>query len=287
MAAKSDWIWIETLFKKIRLPYQMTSIFLGFFVYFCFLFFSKMVNILPLNFHQQLSAISMSIIIPFMLGGIQYLVNIMKWIIMHIDAIADSNEGAIYISSKNRFISSNWRYVIMSLVILPFYIVDWITPFQGNPLEHFKEIYLPIYSIAKFHTVWGLSFDIYLQALGLFSLILLSYVLWTMFNITWILKIWENSCSYNVLDESIFNINMRITAIKSRILKALLFYFVCISLAIISYLNPSVFFSGETGILLILLLIGISFFFLGLGSIQRALKCQVEFQLDDINKLNQ
>jgi len=108
-----------------------------------------------------------------------------------------------------------------------------------------------------------------------------------MFNITWILKIWENSCSYNVLDESIFNINMRITAIKSRILKALLFYFVCISLAIISYLNPSVFFSGETGILLILLLIGISFFFLGLGSIQRALKCQVEFQLDDINKMNQ
>jgi len=264
MAANSDWIWVERFFKKIRLPYQMTSIFLGFFIYFCYLFFSKMINILPLNFHQQLSAISMSVIIPFMLGGTQYLINIMKWIIMHIDVIYDNNSSTFFfISSKNRFAGSYWRYAIMFLVILPFYVVDWISPFKGTQIEHFRELYFPIYSIEKFRSIWGLSFDIYLQAIGLFSLLLLAYVLWTMINIAWVLKDWEYLCTYNVLDQSIFNIKMRIAEIKSFILKILLFYFVCISLAIISYLNPQVFFSKETGILLILLLIGISFFFLG------------------------
>jgi len=38
---------------------------------------------------------------------------------------------------------------------------------------------------------------------------------------------------------------------------------------------------------LILLSIGISFFFLGLSSLQQILKCQVDFQLDDINKTYQ
>jgi cell division protein YceG involved in septum cleavage len=47
------------------------------------------------------------------------------------------------------------------------------------------------------------------------------------------------------------------------------------------------FFSKETGLLLILLIIGISFFFLGVGAIQQALKCQVEHELEEINKRSQ
>jgi hypothetical protein len=286
MSGKNDWLWIEALFKRFSLPYPIICVIIGILIYIGYLFFSMMINILPLNFYAQLSAVSMSILIPFMLGGIQYLLNIMVKIIADLDILSHGQKSSTYESAKRRFTNSNWRFVFIICVVAPFYLVDWIPPISGTFLEHFKETYLPIYSIPKFHTIWGLSFDIYLQALGLFALLFLSYILWIMFNIIWTLDDWKDTCCSSPLESSIFNVKMKMASIKNSILKVLLFYFSCISLAIISYLNPTVFFSKETALLLILLLIGISFFILGIGAIQKALKSQVEHELEDVNKMS-
>jgi hypothetical protein len=286
MSGKNDWLWIEALFKRFSLPYPIICIIIGIMVYIGYIFFSMMINILPLNFYAQLSAVSMSILIPFMLGGIQYLINIMVKIIADLEILSTGIKNDIYNTTKKRFTNSNWRFVFIICVVAPFYLVDWIPPISGTFLEHFEKTYLPIYSIPKFHTLWGLSFDIYLQALGLFALLLLSYILWILFNIIWTLDDWSDTCCSSPLENSIFNAKMKMASIKNSILKILLFYFSCISLAIISYLNPTVFFSKETALLLILLLIGISFFILGIGAIQKALKSQVEHELEDVNKMS-
>jgi len=287
MREDKDWLWIETLFKKIPLPYPLLCFIIGSIIYSIYILFSKMIDVLPLNFYAQLSAVSMSILIPFMLGGIQYLFDIMIRIISGIDKLSLKHEDNMYVNAKRRFVNSGWHYIFIISVVTPFYLIDWVPPLKESFLDHFKETYLPIYSISEFHTIWGLSFDIYIQLLGLFSLFLLSYILWIMFNITWTLKDWESSCCSIALEAGIFNTKMKIVSIKNSILRILFFYFSCISLAIISYLNPTKFFSKETGLLLVLLLIGISFFFLGLGAIQQALKSQVERELEEINKKSQ
>jgi hypothetical protein len=284
MRGENNWLWIEAIFKRIPLPYPILCIIIGILIYLGYIFFSMMINVLPLNFYAQLSAVSMSILIPFMLGGIQYLIDIMVKIIADLEILSTGIKNGIYNTTTKRFTNSNWRYAFIILVVAPFYLIDWIPPLGETILEHFKETYLPIYSMERFHTLWGLSFDIYLQALGLFSLLLLSYILWIMFNIIWTLDDWKDTCCSSPLENSIFNTKMKMSSIKNSILKILLFYFSCISIAIISYLNPTVFFSKETALLLILLLIGISFFILGIGAIQKALKSQVEHELEDVNK---
>lgn len=263
MQEKDNWFWVETIFQKIPLPYLIVCSIVGSLTYLIYIFFSIKIGVYPLNFYAQLSAVSMSIIIAFMLGGIQYLLNILKTIISYWDALFAESENDIYINAKNRFTDSYWRYLLIASVVLPFYLIDWIPRVKQKFLEHFIEMYLPIYSIPNFHTTWGLIFDIYIQILGIFALFLLSGILWIMFNITWTLRESRSvSCSFPPT-ACVFNTKMRIASIKSLILKVLLCYFTCISLAVISYLNPTVFFSKETALLLILLLIGILFFFLG------------------------
>jgi hypothetical protein len=284
MSRKYDWLWVEALFRRFSLPYPLVCIIIGTLIYLGNIFFSMMINVLPLPSYAQLSAVSMSILVPFMLGGIQYLLNIMVKIITMLETVSSGHKNNIYDSTKRRFNNSNWRYIFIICVIAPFYLIDWIPPISGTFLEHFELTYLPIYSMEELHNFWRLSFDIYIQALGLFALLLLSYILWIMFNIIWTLDDWSDICCSSPLESSIFNVKMKMASIKNSILKILLFYFSCISLAIISYLNPTVFFSKETALLLILLLIGISFFLLGIGAIQKALKSQVERELEDVNK---
>lgn len=276
--------WIEIFFNKIPLPYPVVCFIIGFLIYFIYLYFSSMIYILPLNFYAKLSAVSMSILIPFMIGGIQYLVNVSEKITSDVCILLGEKEDICNNKIKKRIISSKWFYIFIFLVIAPFYMVDWISPLDKSPSEHFIEMYFPIYSIDKYHNSWGLAFDAYLQVLGFFSLLLLSYILWILINIIMILKYLGKNCCIIRLESSIFNIRMKIVSIKSFIFNILLIYFLVVSLSIISYLNPTKFFSKETGILLILLLIGISFFFLGISTIQKVLKWQIELELDDINK---
>jgi hypothetical protein len=282
MSKEDAWNWAEYWFREIPLPYLMVATFIGFIIYIGYVFFGIMIHKFPFSFYAQLSAISICILMAYELAGIKYLLNIMRSILSYWSLLFPESVENICMIAKKRFTKSYWYYILLFSVIMLFYLIDWIPPSGKNLIENFMKLYLPIYSHIS-HTNWGLLFDIYTQLLSIIIFFFLAVILWIMVNITWTLRSPIISSTQSPRT-NVFTIKMRVSSIKNLILKVLTYYFICISLAIISYHNPTIFYSKETFLLMMLLLIGILFFFLGLEAIQRVLKDSVEYELDEINK---
>ena len=285
MSKEGGWIWTERIFNRIPLPYQVVSAILGLIIYVGYEFFGITINRFPLPFKANLPAIAMCIVIAYEIAGIQYLLNVMKRILSYSSSLYGISLDSISMIAEKRFRGPYWYYILVFSVVAPFYLMDWIYPSDPNLLENFKILYLPIHKM--FPTNWGVLFDIYTQLLGILELFFIAVILWIMANITWTLRSPAISASTYPLKINIFKIKMRIHSIRNSILKVLTYYFICISLAITSYVSPTKFYIKETFFLIILLLIGILFFFLGLDAIQRVLKDRVEYELDEIDKKSQ
>ena len=235
------WNWVECLFKRVPLPYYIVSTILGLIIYFGYVFFGIKIHQFPFPFYANLSAVSMCIMVAYELAGIQYLLNVMKRIFYYWSSLFEESADNICMITRKRFIGSYLYYILVLLVIAPFYLIDWIYPSEQNLLKNFMNHYLPIYSMIP--TKWGVIFDIYLQFLGILALFFLATILWIMVNITWTLRSPTISPLNYPPKMNVFSTKMRVTSIRDLILKTLTYYFICISLAIISYLNPMIFFA--------------------------------------------
>lgn len=107
-----------------------------------------------------------------------------------------------------------------------------------------------------------------------------------MSNILWLLNEISNEPYNHFIKIDRFNIDMigGLKPILDLILKILIFYLLCVTLAIISYVSPFSLFSYESFFLVILLLIGVAFFVIGLIMIRKLLKGRIE---EEINKINE
>jgi hypothetical protein len=287
MSKEDNLNWVESLFNRIPLSYPIVSLIIIFVLYMVFAFISYMLDKDRPHLLAHLLALSMCITIAYQLGGIQYLMNTMKKIFFYWDSLFCETGCYDYIEYKERFMGSNLYFVLILLTIVPFYLIDWIPPFGSDLKTHFFELYLPVYSVQQYHNMWGLLLDVFDQTLGFLIIFLLAIIIWIMTNITWLLCGPKYIHGNYIPKINIFSTKMRVLSIRSSILKVITYYFICISLATASYFNPMEFHIKEIGILLIFLLVGIIFFFLGLNAIQQVLKSQVEFELDKINKMDQ
>jgi hypothetical protein len=297
--------WVESLFNRIPLPYPIVSLIIIALLYLIYAFVRYMIDKDWQHMFAHSLAYFMCITIAYQFGGIQYLINIMKKIFFYWSSLFRETDDDDRIKYKERFMGSNLYFVLVFFIIVPFYLIDWIPPIGRDLKTHFLELYLSVYSSPPFHNIWGLLFDIYAQTLGFLMLFLLAIIIWIMINIIWTLR--GPNCIYSncIPKINVFSTKMRIISIRTLILKVITYYFICISLIIVSYMNPKSWlnlisplnfmfnlnttelYNKEIFILLILLLVGIIFFILGLNSIQRVLKCQVEFELEKINKMDQ
>jgi len=130
-----------------------------------------------------------------------------------------------------------------------------------------------------------LLFDIYYDILGILVLLLLATVLWIIINIALTLR--DVSSNYHDLsvNTSIFSLKSKLRPVRDSIMKVLAYYFIGISLIVLSYVNYSEY-TREIAILLIFLFMGGAFFIVGFESISRLLNGQVEIEQDEINKRN-
>jgi len=86
------------------------------------------------------------------------------------------------------------------------------------------------------------------------------------------------------MDINVFTIDMKLRRVRNSILKILIFYFMAIALATFSYISPTSIFSYEMVIVGVLLVMGITLFFVGIEAIQRIANSRVEYELDLLNK---
>jgi len=288
MLDEYSWIWIERLFKKItvpypipyHIPYPIVSLIAGGIIYSIYRLFSTKVVFFPWEKFHILQVATLSILIAFQLAGIQYILNDMKKTFRELKLYPEIGVSSddLYVKLKDRF-SSEYRYryyLLVAAVIVPFIIVELLDILRGGVTYYIVE-----------PTIWSLLLDIYNNIIGYLMLFLLAIILWIIFNIAWIFNEMKNDSFRRLIKIEIFSVD-RIGGLKQLrnfILKILTFYFVCITLAIISYISPFSILSYESFFLIILLLVGVGFFIVGLGTIRKLLKGRIEDEINNINKI--
>jgi hypothetical protein len=275
---ESNLTWYDGFLKK-GMPYPIISLIIGVIIYVIFLFLGRMMGVewYP---EDKIGFMLMGILIAYQLSGIQYLLDKFKKILLDICLLSNVDKGEFCIGVKNRFAGSMWYYALLALVILPFYLTDWISSdYTLKENYSLMEQFLPNYFEEP--SSWILIYDIYCDLLGILALLLLAYILWIVLNITWTLKMASLNFHSLSTNANVFSIYMKLRPIKSSILSVLFYYFICISLLILSY--------GLSGYLLeritlvFLLLIGLIFFFVGYESLYEIVRRQEEFEVDQIN----
>jgi hypothetical protein len=277
MPEEYSWIWVERIFKKIPVPYPIVSMITAGIIFLIFVFFSTKVRYFNLEFFHLLAVSTLSILIPYQLAGIQYLLNNIKRIFNDLKLHPKSKISIddAYVNFKHRFTNSNWYYVIVASVIVPFTMTELIRILQGGRIFYFVE-----------PTVWSFLLDIYNYATGYFMLFLLAIILWIILNIVWVLnEIGSDSYRY-LIKINIFSIDKigGLSPLRNFILKTTIYYIICVTLAIIYYINPFSNFSYESFFLIILLLVSIIFFLIGLGTIRKLFRDRID---DEVNKINE
>ncbi len=273
------WIWVEKIFKKIPVPYPIVSLLIAGIIYLIFWFFSTKVVLFPWEFYHSFVASTLSILIAFQLAGIQYLLNNMEKTFRELSSYPKNKTSIdnLYVKLKHRFSRSYWYYVTVAAIIAPFVINDLtriLILHDGNTFY------------AAEPTMWSFLLDIYNYATGYFMFFLLAIFLWIILNIILTLNEMRSDPYRYLIKIDIFNIDGigGLGPLRDLISKVLIFYFISITLAIISYISPFSIFSYESIFLIILLLVGVAFFLTGVGTIRKLLRDRIE---DEINKINE
>ena len=277
MLDEHSWIWVEKLFKKISVPYPIVSIIAGGIIYLIYWLFSTKVAFFPWEEFHILEVATLSILIAFQLAGIQNILNDMKKTFRDLKSYhkIGVNFDNLYITLKHRFSSSYWYYLLVAAVIVPFIIINMLDILRGGVTFYIVE-----------PTVWSFLLDTYNSVIGYLMLFLLAIILWIIFNIAWMINEIGNDPYRGLIKIDILSVDQigGLKPLRNLILKTLTFYFVCITLAIMSYISPFSILSYESYFLIVLLIVGVCFFVVGLGTIRKLLKGRIE---DEINKINE
>lgn len=270
-------IWIEKIFKKIPIPYPILSLFIAVIIYSVYWFFSTKIYYFPWDFVDRLVVSALAILIALQLVGIQYVLNKIKRKFIGLLLFPNNVKsiGDLYTEFENRFYRSYWYYVLVALVIVPFIIFFIQNILQGGKTYYTSE-----------PTAWSFLCDIYNNVVGFSMLYLLAIILWIIFNIAWTFIDIGSDRYRHLIEINIFNIDKigGLKPLRNFILLFLAYYFICITLAIISYISPERIFSYESFFLIILLILGVCFFLLGLRTIQKIVKGKIEFEIDKISE---
>ena len=272
MIEDRNWIWVDNFFDKIHKPYLLVSFAVSVLIFLIYLFFSKKVVFFPWEFYHILEVTALSFLVGFQLGGIRYLLINMRKIFKEIKSNTGQNLDKLYLDLSSMFANSKIYYIIILLIIVPFVLIEILQISSGK---------VTFYAVEP--TKWSLLLDIYNNFIGYLMLLLLAILLFMIFNIIQILNK-MGSESYDIKID-IFNIDQMggLKPVSDFNLKVLIIYFICVTLAIVSYVNPFSIFSYESFFLIILLLVGVSFFLLGLGTIRKLLRRQIEKRINVIN----
>ena len=278
MLDEYSWVWIERLFKKIPVPYPIVSLIVGGIIFSIYWLFSIKVAFFPWEKFHILEVAALSILIALQLAGIQYILNDMKKTFRELKLYPEigTSFDDLYVKLKHRFSISYWYYLLVASVIVPFIIIKVLYILKGGVTFYIVD-----------PTIWGFLLDIYNNVISYLMLFLLAIILWIISNIAWIFNEMKKNPYRRFIKIDIFSLD-RIGGLKQLrnfILKIITFYFVCITLAIISYISPFSILSFESFFLIILLLVGIGFFILGLGTIRKLLKGRIEDEINKINKI--
>lgn len=263
-------IWIEKIFKRLPLPYPISSLSIGVLIYIIYRVFSVKVAFFSLELYNLVVVAALSLLISLQLVGIEYF----------LDNMEESFEkiGNLYSEILKVFNKSALYYLMAILVIAPFIAIEII---------RFLEDEFPIFYYSNEQTYWAILLDIYNNIINYVALLLLSTILFIIFSISSALNKIElepNLKSKNLASSSKETF-FEAKRIRNVILKLMIYYFIIIFLLMVSFITPFKLYSYEAVFLALLLLVGTIFVFLGLKAIKKISKIYIEKESSKIDEI--
>lgn len=256
--------WVEKAFKRIPLPYPIVSIIISISIYLIFYFFSFKVDFFPMEFYHRIEVSALSILIGIQLIGIQYFLNRIRKEFNYLLPRSVRNE----------------RYCAIAFLVIASYIgVVLIRSANGEDPFFFSRN--PGY--------WELMLDIFNQGIIIFSFLLLSGILWIIFNIVSQLYDISNDRAQDRVKVDLFSLDRigGLNPLKGFILAVTVVYLINIILMIVSYFTPFGYITYESIFILILLFIGLGFFLQGFSEIRQILQYSIDSEFSLIAADNQ
>ncbi len=262
--SKYNGFWVERALKRISLPYPIVSIIVSIIIYLVFYLFSFKVDFFPMDFYHRIEVSALSILIGIQLTSIKYF----------LDRI---NKDFNYLLPRN---ARNKSYYAISFLVIASYIgVILIRSANGEDPFFFS----------RYQGYWELMLDIFNQGIILFSFLLLSGILWIIFNIAGGLHDIANERAQDRVKVDLFSLDRigGLNPLKSFILTVTVIYLINIILMIISYITPFGYITYESIFILILLFVGLDFFLLGFKEIRQILQYSIDSEFSLIAADNQ
>lgn len=303
-----EFIWIEALFNRIHLPYFVVSLIIATVIFLVFEFISFKVPSSLFNMHKYVTpVISISILIAYQLGGIQYLLRDMRKVFKNLCCCQENNPCVEDLNKK--FTNKNLYYITVISVVAVFLIIDirQINCYQlwnhqsgsyyqlGSTCIYNRSnicgsytLFTPPCDFSNSNLLihsWRFYLDVYRYAVSYLSYCLLGIILWIIFNISLVLGDLREDLYKSQIKVDIYNVD-KIGGLKplfNFILNVSIYYFICITLMIASKINPVTPAPLEITFLIVLLFIGLSFFFWGRTVVQNIFTQKIQVELHKIN----
>jgi len=275
MPKESHLYWFEKVLKRNSVSYPIVFIVIGAIIWSIYSFLGRMME-LDWDNETRITVVLMGIIVAFQLMGVEYLLDTRRNILRELRNLYSDQSGNITIKIEEMPHKLFWYYVLMPAVILPFYLIDWISYNYT-----FEEYFLEYYTAQPSN--WSLLFDIYSDLVGLLILFIFFNIIWILTDVAWTIRYVSIGSYGQKMSANLFAANSRLGAIRDSLLKIVAYYFICVSLIIASYVDFSEHIY-ETIFLILFLLLGLIFFFVGFEAVNSLMKSQVALISNDINE---
>jgi hypothetical protein len=299
MIMLGEYIWIEKLFNRIPLPYPVVSLIASVIICLIFEFFSTK-NIINFNLNDIYYAIPVtaaSILIAYQLAGIQYLLKDLRKIFKNLFVQQDNNIGLDYLNKKFKY--ANLNYISVVSIMFVFLIIDIMRMncYQlGTICDYTRSDICGNYMLftrpcdfsnpQKLLHSWNFGLDVYRFLVSYLAYYLFGIILWIILSVYQILGDLGENLHKNQINVDIFHVDKAggLKPLIDFVAKASIYYFFCVAIVITSSISPITPMPLETIFLLVLLFIGIGFFFMGKITIHGIFTQKIQSELDNINQ---
>lgn len=278
------WNLIEKAFKRIPVPYPLVSMILFIISYLVYLFLSKrvegFVDSQDWDIYTRMVIVSTCFLVAYETAGVRYFINDMREVFRNMKPIPERERDVLDLNSRleKRFTKSKIFYLIIFLVIFPFISIDQM---RG-------EYYLfSLYEDTP--TIWSILLDVFNFTITLLVLYSMATILWIVSNILWTLNEVERSDSHrHIIKIDLLNVDKvgGLKPLRDLILKLVVYQFIAISLASVSFVTPYEIIYHEIIFLITIFFITVVYLFIdGLYIIHKLLESERERNIDVINEL--
>lgn len=278
---KKEWnepcsLYFERNLNRCRTTYLGASVAAGIVVVLLYWMFSLFVFWLPWDPFSISISVAMGLCISLQLIGIPWVLSQMREA-FHYPVVPGGDQwGSLTSLFKEHLCDRRTCYTIVCFILLPFIFLNAVDIIRAGGTPFF----------AAEHTVAALLLDVCNYGLGYVLLYLFALILWLLIVVASTLHDAQRAPERKEIPVDILDPDGvgGLGSIQALVRSLLTYYFIIVTLLIVSYLSPTQIWSYEALFVIALFIAGILFFFIGFGSIRTILRGRAAEEIGAINE---